>query len=78
MMKNETVYCPYCHKYVQYDLKQVPIVKSMKDIEYGFFIYEAYCPECGTKFITKALEEENKESLEEQYYRRIYESDFNE
>ena len=70
--EKETAYCPECRKLVNYYLKQVPIIKSMRGIDYGFFIYEAHCIECDKQIGIKGLDEENKESLEEQYYKQKY------
>ena len=60
-------FCPECRKVTEYELKKVPITKTIRDKEYKFSITEAYCKECGTEIGVHGLMDRNAQEIDEQY-----------
>lgn len=63
-------FCPECRKVTEYELKKVPITKTIRDKEYKFSITEAYCKECGTEIGVHGLMDRNAQEIDEQYRSR--------
>lgn len=64
---NNTVFCAECRKDVKVITKEVLFKRTLKDNEYTFTGFEAYCGECGSPIYVPEIEENNLKLLYDAY-----------
>ncbi len=64
---NNTVFCAECRKDVKVITKEVLFKRTLKDNEYTFTGFEAYCGECGSPIYVPEIEDNNLKLLYDAY-----------
>ena len=64
---NNTVFCAECRKDVKIITKEVLFKRTLKDNEYTFTGFEAYCGECGSPIYVPEIEDNNLKLLYDAY-----------
>lgn len=64
---NNKVFCYECRKDVKVITKEVLFKRTLKDNEYTFTGFEAYCGECGSPIYVPEIEDNNLKLLYDAY-----------